>query len=286
METVARIRPKKAFIFGACMCLSMGFAGNASAAEVLAGWYDFTTCTGSNPCENSGDSKTADVFATGITATLYGGDGTRETSSNDGTFGPTFSTGAGDSTGNGGTNNYAMVHRPASPDIVLYFTVTNNTGFDVVFETLDFDAAKFENGDPLAVSSAWGESLEHISGDLDNASQDGETRPDALALAVISNPPETSDWTDLSFDFTGFGDVTLADGESTVFGLFVSQGGTDASPTNAKPIAIDNIGLIGTIRKPSFGPPEPVPALGGLGLGLLALLTGLLGVRGVWRERR
>ncbi len=273
METIVRINPMKAFIFVAYLCLSMVFAGNAAAA-VLAGWYDFTTCMGNNnnPCQDSPNSKTADVFEAGVTATLYGGDGTRtDASSTDGTFGPTISTGPGDSAAvvNGGINNYTMVHRPGSPQIILYFTVTNNTGFDIVFETLDFDAANL-----FGNASAQGESLEHISGDLNNDPQDGETIPDALAGAVTGTA--TGDWTDLSFDFTGFGDRTLANGESTVFGLFVSQGAANP-PTNFAPIAIDNIGLIGTVLSPPPPAlPQAIPLMSVYGLGLLAGLLGLI----------
>lgn len=278
MDTIARIHRTKVLLSAACLGLSMFFTGNASAqsSAVLAGWYDFTTCTGpggdgGNPCEQSANSKTADVSESGITATLYGGDGTRTNTSEDGTFGPTISTGPGDSAGNGGANNYSIVHRSASPDINLFFTVTNNTGTDVVFETLDFDAAVYSN------TGAQGLSLEHWSGDLDNEQEDGAQYPAALSGAPDGS--SNGDWRDFSYDFTGFDDVTLADGESTVFILSLFSGDGNTPPHG--PALIDNIALVGRI----VVEPTAVPALGGLGLGLLALLAGLLGVVGIGRKR-
>lgn len=263
----------------ALAALVMGFApGVASASSFLVGWYDFSTCTGSGPCENSGDAKSADTnsVASGtITATMYGGDGTRlPWSSTDGTFGP------GPSTGDSGGND-TMVMRPFGGENRLFFTLVNNTGFDVTLQNILFDGANlFGNA-----NAAQGLSFENDPASDLTTPTFADTSMSAFPAdsdffagapqAVQGGTPDVlieGDWADYSIDFSLWSDATLANGETAVIflSLFRGDGGTAGAP-----IAFDNIAITGSVEDGVVPAPAALPLL----------LTGLAGLA-LMRRRR
>lgn len=196
--------------------------GRAKASnQIIAGWHDFND--GWQLYRDSGSSKSADEFLTGISATLYGGDGTRDAwGSTDGTYGISnvVETSATDG---------AMSHRTDKPNI--YLTLVNNTGSDAVLEQVVFDLASVSLNAPQELI------LYYDSGDLAVAD---DTQINSAAGVNSNGLANVSDYQDYNWSLSGLADQTLASGETAAFRLFVTN-----ANNNFQALALDNIAVLG-----------------------------------------
>ena len=166
----------------------------------------------------------ADRKLQGLVARISGGNGADATyGCNDTTYG-TLS-------GNAPTDGGSLKIQNLSPEMLTpVVVITNNTGSDVVLDSLHFDVLKRFNKTPGAVNVS-------ISGDVSSAlllSSDTATNFTVSSATL-------ADYDDFDITLTNLADHTLANGESLAieFAFIDDQGGT--SPT-----LIDNIALLGS----------------------------------------
>ncbi len=191
-------------------------------ADILAGWHKFND--GYGLYQTSASTKLADVYLSGLTATIYGGGGSRDTwGSTDGTFGA--STAVGTSATDG-----AMGHRTDKLDI--FMTLVNNTGSNVVLDSLVFDLASVSTNAPKDLALYYDSgNLGVPAGTLVNST----TGTNANGLTFVS------DYQDFDWSLTGLADRTLATGETAVFRFTVSN-----ASNSTQALALDNIAILGT----------------------------------------
>jgi hypothetical protein len=166
----------------------------------------------------------ADRRLGGLSATISGGAGRdNNRGCNDTTYGTLLGGAPADgrafkvNTANSGSN------------LVVYVSVTNNTGYEVTMDSLHFDAIRTFTGTPGAVDVT-------IYGDV---SSNLVLSSSAATNFSINNTAYT-DYDDFDVDLTGLADRTLANGENaTIQFAFVSYGGGSAS-------YLDNIALLGS----------------------------------------
>lgn len=201
--------------------LSALVGGASAAAERLAGWHDFDD--GFQLYRTSGSPKSADEYLTGISATLYGGDGTRDTwGSTDGTYGTSIAVETSATDG-------SMSLKVNNPN--LYLTVINNTGSDAVLEQIVFDLAS------VATSSPQDLTLYYDSGDLAVAD---DTLIQTMTGANATGLGNVSDYLDVDWSLSGLADQLLASGEQAVFRFTVAN-----SSNNSQALGLDNLAVLG-----------------------------------------
>ncbi|MDF7824757.1 M60 family peptidase N-terminal accessory domain-containing protein [Pontiellaceae bacterium B12227] len=208
--------------FKLLMVLSLLSAMYVSASStIIAGWHDFNDAYGLY--KTAASPKSADEYLGGITASLYGGDGTRDTwGSTDGTYGVLNAVETSATDG-------SMSHRTDKPN--MYMTLVNNTGSDAVLESVVFDLASVLTSSPKDIT------LFYDSGDL----TDADNTQINSATGVNSNGlGKVSDYQDFDWSLAALSDQTLASGESAVFRLTVANAGN-----NVQALALDNIAIIG-----------------------------------------
>lgn len=116
----------------------------------------------------------------------------------------------------------------AAPTVVV--AITNDTGYDVTFDSLHFDIGRQFAKGPNGVNVA-------IAGDITN----DPSITNHIGFSQFAGT--TGDYDDFDVDLTGLADHTLAHGEAASFEFTFGNG--DLSNTNAVS-TIDNIALIGS----------------------------------------
>jgi hypothetical protein len=156
----------------------------------------------------------------GLVAELSGYHGLNSNQgSTDGTYGTLF--------GNAPTDGGGVQGSLNNP--VISMALTNWTGYDIVLDSLHYDAAKMWNKGPKTITVS-------ISGDVTSAS----LFTNDVFLTQFSGT--SGDYDDFDIDLTGLTDRTLAHGESALIQFSISDG--DPSNSNAVCV-IDNIALLG-----------------------------------------
>jgi len=196
-------------------------------AELLLGWDYF----GSNTLDPN--ELTPDHTASGCSGFIeYSNPGTQidwkasATTSTDGTYG-TMGSGAGGAA--------ALYTTCSNGTVYADFSLTNNTGASLILSNFCFDVYR------ASVNSPDSYTLSIVGGDL-TLTNDFATGG-GWVVSGYSASPYTYDFpNDVDVDLSVLSDRTLADGESVVFRLSVS----DSTPTVTTPyIFIDNIGIFG-----------------------------------------
>jgi hypothetical protein len=197
-------------------------AGTATAANtVLAGWHDFSA--GYALYKYASSTKAPDEYMSGISAFLYGGQGTRNAwGSTDGTYGSSYAVETSATDG-------AFAGRADLPNI--YITFINNTSDDVTLDSIVFDLASVSTDAPQDLA------LYYDSGDLavtDDTLINSSTGVNANGLANVS------DYQDFDWSLSALADTSLAKGQRAVFRFTAANASNDAQA-----LGLDNIAIIG-----------------------------------------
>ena len=144
--------------------------------------------------------------------------------STDGTFGPSA---AGASTS---AQSYKV--REANGNEAVNLLLTNNTGSDVLLDSIVFDYSRWYTDSPRSIR------VSYVSGDLANI------LPGQIIVEVSTDGElgKIADYDDFSVSLSGLADMVLADSESVEFKLQVF----DAN-NNSTAGAFDNIGFVGSV---------------------------------------
>lgn len=232
---------KKLFFIAAAAVMALPQAANA---DIVAGWDFFN---------GGGTTTTAQFQATGISAEVTGHNMTRFStgrgSSTDGTFGSL----AGASASTTGTGAGVSLAAANGDSESVAFSLTNNTGLGLVFETFEFDAIKFR--------SNGADNFELFLGDIATGTSigTGVVTTQTNAAADLNGGSELHE--ELSIDLSSL--AALADGASYTFELAFT-GGVPGSGGND--LNLDNIGISASAV------PEP-SSMAVLGLAGLAIFT-------------
>lgn len=192
---------------------------------VLAGWHEFT---GHQVHRFLNSAKSADTSLTDVEGLLYGGNGSRDWGSTDGTYGPSEAIGTSVKDG-------TMSLRTNEPN--LYLSVENNTTGNLVLSSIVFDFASVSSNAPQNLT------LYYDSGDLTDAD-------DTVILSmtnILNGLGANSDYEDELISLSVLADQSLAPGESAIF-RFVP----DTANNAFQAMSIDNVAILGYAASADF----------------------------------
>lgn len=207
------------------LCALLSASALKGQEVVLAGWHDFSQSY--QAFRYSSARKAAESDLAGISGSLYGGNGARNTwGSTDDTYGPSRAVGSSAADG-------VMSIRVDSPTV--HFSITNSSGGNLTLSEIVFDMSS------VSVNAPRNLRVYYTSGGL-------EIPNDTLLLSLegVANGLGTSaDYQDFSIPLDSLADQTLAQGQSANFRFEV-----DTANVVNQAMALDNIAILG--QRPNF----------------------------------
>lgn len=210
---------------GLALCALLAPFPLTGQEAVLVGWHDFSESY--QAFRFSTSAKDAVGKRNGVTGTLHGGNGARNTwGSTDGSYGP------GAAVGSSGADG-AMSIRVDSPTV--NFTIRNNSGVNLTLSKIVFDMSS------VTVNSPRNLRVYYTSGGL-------EIPNNTLLLSlegVANGLGNSADYEDFSIPLSTLADQTLAPGQGANFRFEV-----DTANIANQAMALDNIAILG--ESPDF----------------------------------
>ena len=195
---------------------------------VLAGWHEFT---GFQLHRFLNSAKSADTSPTDVSGLLYGGNGSRNWGSTDGTYG------LSEAIGTSMKNGTMSLKTDTVNNSKLYLSVTNNTAGNLVLSSIAFDFASVSRNAPQDLA------FYYHSGDLTDA--------DATLIhsmtSIFNGLGANSDYEDELISLSVLADQSLAPGESATFRVDASN----ALASNTA-MSIDNVAILGYAANADF----------------------------------
>lgn len=206
------------------LLLALSAARLMAQDVVLTGWHLFT---GHQVHRFLNSAKNADTSLSGVSGQLYGGNGSRNWGSTDGTYGPREVVGA---TARDGAMS---LKTDTVNNSRLYFSVTNSGISSLALNRVLFDFASVSVNAPRDLQ------LYYDSGDLNLS--DGTLI--AEWISIYNNLGANSDYEDVEVDLD-LADRSLAPGETAIFRFNVSN-----AIRGDTAMSIDNVAIMGEAFK-------------------------------------
>lgn len=219
------ISPLKLLLVPLCLLQSLALWADD---VVLVGWHEFT---GNQLHRFLNSAKSEDTSLTDVSGLIYGGNGSRDWGSTDGTYGPS------EAVGTSVKDGAMSLKLDTVNNSKLYFSVVNNTAGNLVLSSIAFDFASVSINAPKDLM------LYYHSGDLTNA--------DATLIHsmtdIFNGLGANSDYEDELISLSALADQSLAPGESATFRLDASN-----AIRNDTAMSIDNVAILGYAASADF----------------------------------